>query len=415
MIDFRTYTLPNGLRVIHSYDPSMVMATVNVLYNTGARDESRSLTGIAHLFEHLMFGGSANIEAFDEELENAGGNSNAWTSNDFTNFFDNLPAANIETALHLESDRMLALSFKPETLAVQKSVVIEEFKQQCLNRPYGDLMHGLRKALYAPSHPYSWPVIGIEPGHIASVTEDDVRNWFYSHYAPNNAVLSLVGNIDYDHGKQLIEKWFGDIPSRSISSRNIPPNIFPSEPKLVEMTGAVPYPNIVIAYPMSPYGYHDYRVADCITDILSAGRSSRLVRRLIIEGDGSIIEADASVAGSEHEGFLMLSARVAHNDDELISHAAEALIREFSRMAIPGNVTPYELERTLNRFESTFLISNLDGVSRAQNLAMAEMHAENINETVDRQRLVTLPDITRVAAQILSRPPVTLIYRPKKD
>ena len=413
MIEFQRYTLPNGLRVIHNYDPSTVMVAVDVLYNNGARDESRSLTGIAHLFEHLMFGGSVNVPAFDVALENAGGENNAWTSNDFTNFFDVLPAQNVETAFYLESDRMLGLSFKPESLEVQRSVVIEEFKQQCLNRPYGDLMHGLRAALYSPSHPYSWPVIGLEPDHVARVTNDDIRRWFYAHYAPNNAVLAISGNLPYEEGRRLVEKWFGDIPRRDIALREQPTPGFPAENVTREMRGAVPYPNVVIAIPMDAYGTHDYRVADCITDLLAAGRSSRIYRNLIAGGDGSIIEADASIVGSEGPGFIMLTARPAVDSPESIEAAAGALLGQLAQLARPGEVSDYELQRTFNRFESSFALSNFDALSKAQNLAMAEMHGEDINDTVARQRSITSGDIARVAADLISRPHVILNYRPQ--
>ena len=412
MIEYERYTLANGLRVIHNYDPSTVMVAVDVLYNTGARDETRELTGIAHLFEHLMFGGSVNIPSFDKELENAGGENNAWTSNDFTNFFDVVPAQNIETVFHLESDRMLGLSFNPESLRVQRSVVIEEFKQQCLNRPYGDLMHGLRAALYSPQHPYSWPVIGLEPGHIAKVTDADVRSWFYAHYAPDNAVLAISGNLTYDRGRELVEKWFGDIPRRSVSPRSMPAPGFPAEIVTRQMYGAVPYPNVVVAIPMDPYGTDDYRVADCITDLLSAGRSSRMYRRLIAEGDGSIIEADASVAGSEGPGFVMLTARPAADTEVALEAARDALLEQLRQLAVPGDVSEHELQRTLNRFESTFELMNVDALSKAQNLAMAEMHGEDINDTVSRQRRITTADISRVATALAATPYVVLYYRP---
>lgn len=412
MIEFIRYTLPNGLRVIHNYDPTTVMVAVDVLYNTGARGESRALTGIAHLFEHLMFGGSVNVPAFDVALENAGGENNAWTSNDFTNFFDLLPAANAETAFYLESDRMLGLSFNPESLEVQRSVVIEEFKQQCLNRPYGDLMHGLRSALYSPSHPYSWPVIGLEPDHIARVTDADVRRWFYAHYAPNNAVLAISGNLGYDEGRRLVEKWFGDIPRRDVPLRQLPAPGFPAQNVVREMRGPVPYANVVIAIPMDAYGTHDYRVADCITDLLSAGRSSRFLRNLIAGGDGSIIEADASISGAEGPGFLMMSARPSTDSPEAVEAAASALLAQLAMLGKLGDVTDHELQRTLNRFESTFALSNFDALSKAQNLAMAEMHGENINDTVELQRTVTLHDIARVAADLASRPRVVVNYRP---
>ncbi len=411
MIEFQKYTLSNGLRVIHNYDPATVMVAVDVLYNTGARDEDRQLTGIAHLFEHLMFGGSKNIPDFDLELSNAGGENNAWTSNDFTNFFDILPAANIETAFHLESDRMLALSFNPEALEVQRNVVVEEFKQQCLNRPYGDLMHGLRSTLYSSAHPYSWPVIGLEPEHILKVTNDDIRRWFYAHYAPNNAVLAISGNLSYERGRELVEKWFGDIPAQDIAPRQLPDPGFPTEDKTTVMSGQVPHPTVVIAIPMDAYGSHDYRVADCITDILSAGRSSRIYRNLIAEGDGSILEADASIAGCEEPGFLMLNARLADSSPEALQRAQDALLGELASLS---DVSEYELERTLNRFESTFALSNFDFLSKAQNLALAEMHGEDINDTVALQRRITTADIRRLSAQLSTSPKAILHYLPKE-
>lgn len=413
MITYDRYTLPNGLRVIHHFDRSTPMVAVNVLYDTGARDEQPELTGIAHLFEHLMFGGSANVPDFDIELSNAGGSSNAWTSQDFTNFYDILPAVNIETALHLESDRMLALSFNPQALEVQRSVVIEEFKQTCLNAPYGDLMHHLRRHFYRPGHPYSWPVIGIDPSHIAAVTDDDVRRWFYSRYAPNNAVLAIAGNVSPDHCRKLVEKWFGDIPAREVIPRQLPEDAYIGRDADVTATGIAPTPVVAIAYPMDPYGTADYRVADCITDILAAGRSSRLYRNLVAAGDGTVVAADASIIGSEHAGMLTLTARIA--DADAADRAISDLKGELSALAGPRPVTDHELQRTLNKFESTFAMHNLELASRAANLAMAEMHGEDINRTVELQRQITVADIARVADTIAASPSTTLRYMPKTD
>lgn len=415
MIDYRTYTLANGLRVVQNYDPATVMAAVNVLYDTGSRDEDRGLTGLAHLFEHLMFGGSRNVSNFDGVLQAAGGQSNAWTSNDFTNFYDVVPGANIATALYLESDRMRALSFRHDVLEVQRSVVTEEFKQQHLNRPYGLLMHKLREALYAPEHPYSWPTIGLEPEHIARVTDDDVRRWFYSHYAPNNAVLALAGNVSYDEGRAMVERWFGDIPRREISPRRLPAPGFPTESRTIEVRGNAPMPMVVVAIPMDSYGTKGYRAADCITDLLSVGRSSRMYRNLIAGGDGLIVEADASVAGSEHEGFLMMVARITEDTDTALRKAADAMTGQLEALAVPGAVTDHELQRTLNQFETTFALSNLDALSKAQSLAMAVMHGEDINQTVALQRSLTAADIAEEAARLASRPRVTLYYRPSSE
>lgn len=408
MIEYKSYTLQNGLRVVHNFDPTTSMVAVDVLYNVGARDESRSLTGIAHLFEHLMFGGSINVPDYDKVITEAAGTNNAWTSSDFTNFHCQLPAANFDTALYLESDRMLSLSFNPQALQVQRSVVVEEFKQQCLNRPYGDLMHGLRAALYAPEHPYSWPVIGLEPQHILNATDDDVRRWFFAHYAPNNAVLAVSGNVPYDLARERIEHWFGDIPRREIAPRNLPPCGFPSQDQYVHMRGPVPSPMVIIAIPMDPYGTPDYYAADTITDLLSAGRSGSIYQHLVARGDGSIIEADASIIGSEHPGFVLFTAHTASDAD--LNHVAEALLHELELLTHSGEVTDYRLQRTFNRFATTHALSNLDQQARAFNLALADIHGHDINQALERRRQTTVAHIQDLAARLLHTPKVILTY-----
>lgn len=411
MIDLRRYTLPNGLRVVHNYDPGTVMLAVNVVYLTGARDESRDLTGIAHLFEHLMFGGSAHVPAFDAELERAGGTSNAWTSADFTSFYDVLPAANAATAMHLESDRMMALSFKPEALETQRRVVIEEFKQQCLNRPYGRLMHELRAALYASEHPYSWPVIGLEPEHIARVTEADVRRWFYSHYGPDNAVLALSGPVPYDEGRRLVEHWFGDIAPIHPAPRHMPAPGFPAATRRIEYRDPrISAPLLAIGIPMGGYSAADYIPCDIITDLLSAGRSGRLYRHVVAGGDGTVIEADASIIGSEHDGFVIITAWTADASEATMARAEEQLMEQIA--ALGRELPAHDYERALNRFESTFALGNYDPLSRASNLAMAEIHGEDINATVARQRAAGIDAVRAVAAELAARPRVALRYIP---
>lgn len=413
MIEYRTFTLDNGLRVAHSCDPSTAMVAINMLYDTGARDEKPGQTGIAHLFEHLMFGGSANAEDFSAYIEAAGGFDNAWTSNDFTNFYEVLPAQNAETAFWLESDRMLAPSLTEHTLEVQRSVVIEEFKQQCLNRPYGDMAHHLRRLLYGDSHPYAWPVIGKEPAHVATVSVEDAREWFYHHYGPDNAVLSVTGNISFDEVRNLAHKWFSSIPRRNIAPRQLPRPVFPTRDVVAEITSDVPQTAIVTAYPMAQYGDRRYYAADTITDLLSAGRSSRFFRRLLMDGDGLFSEADASISGSEHEGFLMVNARLTDNSDTAIARAKELMADQCRQLAVNGNVSPYELERCMNRFESNFRFSNMGYQARAASLAMAVYHNEDINETVTRQRRTTLADIADTADLIFNQTPsATLIVHP---
>lgn len=416
-IPVNRFTLPNGLRVVHSPDTTTAMVAVNILYNVGARDERPDLTGMAHLFEHLMFGGSEHVASFDEVLEDAGGKSNAWTSNDFTNFYETMPAQNIETALYLESDRMLALDFKPKSLEVQQGVVIEEFKQTHLDRPYGDLSHILRRLVYRAEHPYSWPTIGKETSHIERVTMDDVKHWFYSHYAPNNAILSISGNIDFETTKRLVEKWFSDIPRRDIACRELNSDCFNSEAVTHTAYGKVPVPVIVMVWPMDPYGTADYYLADALTDVLSLGRSCRFARNLVYgKGRGIFTSVDASVMGSEHPGMLMVQAVLANNDDSTIDHAIELIHNEIAEVGQPGSIGEYEFERVQNRFEANFRFANTKYLDRAQQLAMCEYHGQDINRAIAERRTITPARVEEFTRTLLAtHKPVTLIYRPEKS
>lgn len=411
MIDFSTFQLDNGLRVVHSHDPQTAMVVLNVLYDTGSRDETPELTGIAHLFEHLMFGGSANIESFDEALELAGGTNNAATSNDFTYFYDVVPAQNVETSFWLESDRMLGLAFSDRALEVQRSVVIEEFKQTCLNRPYGKVSHELLPMLYR-EHPYRWPVIGVTPEHIAKVTQDDIRRWFYSHYAPNNAVLAVVGNITLDRTRELAQKWFGPIPRRAVDQRSLPDDPWLTQPLRRTVYDNVPQTAITIAYRMDPYGTRGFLAADAITDILSAGMSARFNQRLVL-GTDIFTSADASISGFEHSGLMFLSARVTREDDATIDRAVDMLIGQARLLAQPGDVSEYELQRAKNRYESTFTFDNMNIIAKAQNLARAVYHHEDINDYVPAYQSLTLDEIAQTARHLfVDHAPAILITRP---
>lgn len=411
MIPFNTFTLNNGLRVVHSYDPESAMVVINTLYDTGSRDENPQLTGIAHLFEHLMFGGSLNVPSFDQQMELAGGQNNASTGNDFTNFYEIVPSQNAEMAFYLESDRMLQLAFSQKGLNVQKNVVVEEFKEVCLNRPYGKLMHHLRPLLYK-EHPYRWPVIGLEPGHIEKVTLEDVRKWFYSHYAPNNAIISVVGNITLEHTHELIEKWYGSIPNRHVETRKLIDDPWPCEPVREVVYDNVPQTAIAIGFRMDEYGTKGYFAADAITDILAAGQSSRFFQRLVM-GTNLFTQAEASISGSVHSGFLLLHAMISRDDDETIKQAEEMMLNQVKQLAQVGNVSEYELERTKNRYESTFTFENVSLLSRAYNLAQSIYHKEDINENVLRYRSLTLEDITATARKLfVHHAPSIVIYRP---
>lgn len=410
------HTLANGLRVVHSYDPRSAMVAVNVLYDVGSRDERRSLTGIAHLFEHLMFGGSVNVPSFDDELQAAGGKNNAWTSPDFTNFYDILPAQNIETAFHLESDRMLQLDFGEKPLQVQRSVVVEEFKQTCLNRPYGDLSHHVRRLAYAPEHPYSWPTIGLEPAHVQNVTQADIRSWFYSHYAPNNAVLTVVGGVRPDDAFALAERWFAGIECREISPRVLPAPGFPRQTVVETVYAAVPQPMVVMIFPMDVYGTERYHAADAITDLLSVGRTARF-RHNLLHGPhkGLFASVDASITGSEHEGMLLLTARLATADSAGIDRACTLMLDECRRLADPGSVDGRELERMRNNFESTFFHAHQTNAAKAADMALAAYHGEDFDSIVAQRRALS-PDAIRAEASrlFLENPYIILKYLPEK-
>lgn len=404
------FTLPNGLRVVHSYVPTVSMAVVNTLYEVGSRDEAPDHTGLAHLFEHLMFGGSVNIPDFDGQLQAAGGSSNAWTSNDFTCFHNIIPAHNIETALWLESDRMMSLAFSDKALEVQRSVVVEEFKQVCLNQPYGDMAHSLFGMCY-PEHPYGIPVIGRNFEEIEKTTQDDVREWFFNHYAPDNAVLSVVGDIPPERLRQLVEKWYADIPRRGTSRRQLPTPEPPASPRLVEMEGDVPETAITIAYLMDAYGQPGYVHADLITDILANGQSSRFYRRLLMPGK-HFSNIDASITGFEQQGLLIINARLLHQGGKAEEAAIAAINNELAQLT-ETPVDTSELTRCVNRISSDRLFSMMMPLQKAQELAKAEIHKESIDDILPRYRAVTPDDIRATAADILSpNRAMTLIYRP---
>lgn len=410
MIETTRFELDNGLRFIHNYDGNTAMVAVNVLYDVGARDEDGELTGLAHLFEHLMFGGSVNIPDFDGAIERAGGKNNAWTSNDFTDFYDVVPAQNVETAFWLESDRMLSLAFSDKALEVQRSVVTEEFKQQCLNRPYGDLSHHLRRLCYT-THPYSWPVIGKTPGHIARVTQDDIRQFFFSHYAPNNAIVAVSGNITADDTHRLAGKWFGGIPRRDIVSRRYAPEPQQRAPRHAEATGRVPATDITIAYPMEGYGTKQYYCADLLTDLMANGESSVFYRELLME-TGLFNSVDASILGSEEPGMLLLNMRLREEGAAQEERAIAAVTGKVTEL-IERDIPQEQLTRAINRMESAMMFNNVSYLAKAQALALCEYHGEDINGMTACYRRLTAADLKEAARMIFTPERAnTLIYRP---
>lgn len=385
------------------------MAAVNILYGVGARDESPELTGIAHLLEHLLFTGSAHVADFDSELQRAGGMSNAWTSNDFTNFYDVVPAHNIETAFWLESDRMLAPSLSDDSIRIQKSVVIEEFKQQCLNMPYGDMGHFIRRLSFK-RHPYRWPVIGLNFEHIQSATHQQIQDFFYRHYTPANAVMAVSGNVSLDKVKSLAEKYFGDIPSHGKVVRNYPQEL-PDEPgETLETTANVPLTAIALTYKMKGYGTEQFYAADLLTDLFANGRSSRFYRRLAMATD-SFAAIDASILGTEDPGLLIVNARLNRGGDNDIDHAI-SLIDQQIEEAVSTEFSEREITRAVNRMHSASMFSNISYLAKAQVMANAEWHNQHPDKIIENYRELTPAKVKMHASDILNRQRrSTLIYR----
>jgi len=407
MIQVNRYTLANGLRIVHNEDDSTQMVALNLLYDVGARDEDPSHTGFAHLFEHLMFGGSLHIPDYDTPVQNAGGENNAWTNNDITNYYITLPHQNVETGFWLESDRMLSLDFSPKSLEVQRQVVIEEFKQRNLNQPYGDASHLLRELAYE-SHPYRWPTIGKEIAHIAQATLEEVKDFFYRFYAPNNAILSVTGHISFEETIRLAEKWFGPIPARNISPRQLPAEKPQTAVRRKTVERKVPVDAIYMAFHMSNRMHPDYYVYDMITDILSNGRSSRFIQSLVQE-QKLFTSIDAYISGSLDEGLLHVTGKPVEGVS--LEQAEEAIWKELEKMkTVP--VSEQELEKVKNRYESEQIFNNINYLNVATNLAFFELtgKAEDINEEVGKYRAVTAEQIQTTSTRCFAPENCSILY-----
>ncbi len=413
MINFEKFTLDNGLKVIVHKDNSTPIVAVNILYDVGARDENEAQTGFAHLFEHLMFGGSVNIPNFDEPLQRVGGTNNAFTSNDITNYYITVPKENIETAFWLESDRMLSLAFTDKSLEVQRSVVIEEFKQNYLNQPYGDVWLLLRPLAYK-IHPYKWATIGKEVSHIENATMDDVKRFFYKHYLPNNAIMVVAGNVETEEIEVLAKKWFGAIPSKEIPKRNLPKEPQQNEERRLEVTRDVPANAIYKAYKMCSKIDNDYAATDLLSDVLSLGSSSRFHTSLIKE-QKLFSEINAFIFGSTDEGLFVISGKLLNGVS--YQNAEEAIETELEKIKAQF-VDSNELNKVKNKIESTHQFSETNVLNKAMNLAFAELQndANDVNLEVEKYQKVSAEDINRIANQILiSTNCSTLIYAKKED
>ncbi len=397
MIGFEKKVLGNGLRVLVHHDPTTPLAAVNILYDVGSKDEDPERTGFAHLFEHLMFGGSRHIPSFDTPLKQVGGENNAFTNTDITNYYITLPAVNLDTALWLESDRMLELDFSERNLSVQRQVVTEEFKQRYLNQPYGDAILLLRPLAYR-IHPYRWATIGKEIRHITEAGLDEVKDFFYSHYAPNNAILVISGNVPPKLGFERAEHWFGEIPARDIRPRRLPAEPPQEGQRELQVERPVPFDALYLSYHMPGRTHESYHTCDLLSDILAGGKSSRFYRRLVVE-KRLFSEINAYISGEIEPGLFMINGKLVEGVEPQTGEAAilgelESLVRE--------GPSPRELEKVRNKAEANLLYAETDILSRAMNLALFELlgDASLINSEVERYREVNPAGMRAVAAEL---------------
>ena len=366
MISYQQFTLSNGLQVIVHEDASTTLAVMDVIYDVGSRDEDPERTGFAHLFEHLMFGGSVNIPNYDSPLQSVGGENNAFTTPDLTNYYISLPYQNLETAFWLESDRMLSLAFNPQSLEVQRKVVIEEFKQRYLNQPYGDVWLKFRPLIYQ-QHPYRWATIGKEIKHIEEATLEDVKAFFQKHYVPSNAILVVAGKVDFEEVKTLAEKWFGPIPAGVKPLRNLPVEPVQDEDRRMEIKADVPSNRLYIAYPVVGRYAPGYHAIDLLSDLLGRNESSYLYNALV--QDQRIFDSlHASLTGSMDPGLLVVSGQVCEGVDVA---DAEKLLLDAIQDFVKTGIDAEGLQRVKNQAEASLVFGEVEVLNRAMNLAMA--------------------------------------------
>ena len=390
MIQFEKFTLDNGLRVLVHQDNSTPMAIVNVMYDVGARDEDPAKTGFAHLFEHLMFGGSIHIPSYDEPLQVAGGENNAYTTNDLTNYYCQLPAENIETAFWLESDRMLSLAFSKKSLEVQRKVVMEEFKEHYTNKPYGDVWFKLRELAYT-IHPYRWQTIGKELSHIEDATIDDVKKFFFKHYTPSNAILVVAGNVNLDQVKQLTDKWFAGIPAGEKYNRNLPAEPRQTAARKLEIKANVPLDALYKCWHMDARLDDGYYAAELITEILSGGGSSRLYQALVKEQQ-LFSGIECYQFGTTDAGLIVIEGKLVKGIK--MEDADKAVEAELEKMKTTL-VEEKELQKVKNKTEAALAFEDMSVMNRANSLATYELlgNANLMNEELDKYQAVTVENI----------------------
>ena len=390
MIHFEKFILDNGLRVLVHEDKSTPMAVVNVLYDVGAKDEHPEKTGFAHLFEHLMFGGSVHIPVYDEPLQLAGGENNAYTTNDLTNYYCQLPAENIETAFWLESDRMISLAFSKKSLEVQRKVVCEEFKEHYINKPYGDVWHKMREMVYT-THPYKWMTIGKELKHIEEATLEDVKAFFNKHYSPSNAILVVAGNVLLQQVKTLAEKWFGSIPAGKKYDRKLPAEPKQIAPRFLQVKADVPLDALYKCWHIYPRTDDRYYTADLISDMLSGGGSSRLYQSMVKEKQ-YFSNIECYHMGSTDAGIMIIEGKLVKGIDITVAEAA--VMEELKKLQKDG-VSSAELEKVKNKTESAMAFEDMTVMNRAASIAMYELlgDADLMNKELDKYRAVTVENI----------------------
>ena len=412
MLNFTLFELDNGLKVIHHQDTTTPIAAVNILYNVGAKDEDPERTGFAHLFEHLMFGGSKNIPNYDSELQKASGENNAFTNNDITNYYITLPVNNIETALWLESDRMKALDFSEHSLDVQRNVVIEEFKQRYLNQPYGDAWLKLRPLAYKV-HPYRWATIGKEISHIENATLTDVKNFFYNYYGPNNAVMCIAGNISLERTKELTNKWFGDIARVPVKRTEILKEPLQTDERRDTAYGKVPYDGIYMAWHAPDRVDPRFYAVELLTNILSGSASSRLYNRLVKEKE-MFSEIHCYQTENTDEGLLIIQGKLAEGNR--LESGEEAILNELQHL-LQNGVMPSELEKVKNRKETLFIYSETEILTKAMNFSYYEYigDATLANTEMQKFREVSKEEVESVSREIFRPEKRSVLYYKREE
>lgn len=407
MIHFDRFELANGLRVLVHPDDSTPMAVMNIMYDVGARDENPEQTGFAHLFEHLMFGGSINIPEYDEPLQMAGGENNAYTTNDLTNYYIQLPAENLETAFWLESDRMLSLAFSEKSLDVQRKVVCEEFKEHYINRPYGDVWHNLRKLAYT-QHPYRWMTIGEKLSHVEDARLEDVRNFFFKHYTPCNAIMVVAGAVETEQVRTLAEKWFGNIPAGLKYDRSLPVEPVQTEERRQTIEAAVPLDAFYKCWHMADRLSDGYYAADLITEILGSGGSSRLFQKLVKERS-LFSQIECHHTGSVHPGLVVIEGKLVRG---ISLEDAEAAVDAEIALLLANGLTDNELQKAKNKTESLMAFEDMSIMNRANSLAFYELlgDAGLMNRELDKYQAVTAEALMAEARQIFRKENSSVLY-----